>query len=159
MIAIRAELCTGCGVCVGVCPTGALYLVEGRAAVDTALCNECQACIEACPSGAIVPAAPEGPMPEINRLPALRPEAEVIGVRSSPSPVPLRFRAWPMVGAALAWAGREILPRLADVMLDALDRRTTETREIDKTHSRETPASAVKDNGRQHRHRRRKGSG
>lgn len=159
MIVIRAELCTGCGACVEVCPTGALYLVEGQAAVDRALCNECEACVTACPNGAIALAVQEGSMAEIDRLPALRSETEIVRVKTSPAPVPLRSRAWPLVGAALAWAGREILPRLADFMLDALDRRTTEPREIDRMRSRETPVSTVKDNGRQRRHRRRKGSG
>ncbi|TEU13379.1 MAG: 4Fe-4S dicluster domain-containing protein, partial [Anaerolineales bacterium] len=31
---IDEEACTGCGICVEVCPLGALHLVEGVAVVD-----------------------------------------------------------------------------------------------------------------------------
>ena len=46
--------CTGCGACVEVCPTGAMHLVEGKATVNPDLCRECEVCLNACPAGAIV---------------------------------------------------------------------------------------------------------
>jgi hypothetical protein len=66
----------------------------------------------------------------------------------------------PVVGAALGWAGREILPWLADLMLDTLDRQTTERQVSNGTRGRNTPATGSRSGGRQHRHRRRgKGTG
>ena len=155
MIVVRADYCDGCGACIEVCPTGALYLVEGKATVDRPLCSECEACLAACPSGAITPIAQEEPVAEAARLPALRPEPEVIRVRTLPGPVSLRSRALPVVGAILARAGREMLCWLADVLLY---RQTTRPEARAGAHARETLASGAKNGGQQHRHRRRGGS-
>lgn len=161
MITIDLERCTGCDACVEACPAGALYLVEGRATLDGTLCREYEACmaacLAACPEGAITLTAQEEPVAEAARLPALRPEPELLRVRTSPAPVPLRSRALPVVGAALAWAGREILPRVADLMLDTLDRQTTRRQARDGARGRGALASGAKEGRR--RHRRRRGSG
>ena len=51
---IVEDLCTGCGDCVAVCPTGALDLGEGKAVLvrveDCAYCGDCESL---CPQGAI----------------------------------------------------------------------------------------------------------
>jgi NAD-dependent dihydropyrimidine dehydrogenase PreA subunit len=122
VIRIRAEHCDGCGACLEVCPNGALYLIEGKAVVDGALCQECEACVPACPTEAIAiveqvtAAAP-------TRVPAIRPEPKAVLAESQPAPVPMRVRVLPVMGAALSWAGRELVPRLAYYLLDGLDRR------------------------------------
>jgi len=157
VIAIDVERCTGCGACVKVCPTGALYLVDGRAALDGTLCRECEACLAACPTVAITLAAKEEPVTEAAHLPAFRPELEVIQVNTQPTPAPLRARLFPAVGAVLAWAGREILPSLADPLLDTLDRQTTQLLARDRARGRDTLAAAAKGSGRQYRYRRRGG--
>ena len=119
MITIDLARCNGCGACVEVCPEGALYLVDGKPAVEAALCRECEACMAACPTEAIAftarEVAPAGVAVVQARpaIPAPRTEAAV---------VPLRAKALPLVGAALTWAGREIAPRLADYLLYSLDR-------------------------------------
>jgi NADPH-dependent glutamate synthase beta subunit-like oxidoreductase/Fe-S-cluster-containing hydrogenase component 2 len=55
-IEVNEDLCSGCGVCVAVCPYGAsrLETVEGklRSAVDDAKCKRCGVCVTVCPSGA-----------------------------------------------------------------------------------------------------------
>ena len=123
MIVIDAERCDGCGTCVKVCPEGAIYLVDGLAVVDQALCRECEACIAACPREAISYSREAATyQAETGRLPARRPEPEVIQVRTETAP--LRAKVLPVVGAALVWAGRELLTYLADYALDNLDRRT-----------------------------------
>jgi electron transfer flavoprotein alpha subunit/NAD-dependent dihydropyrimidine dehydrogenase PreA subunit len=47
------DACTGCGVCVDVCPFGAIDVVNGKAVINEA-CRACGQCVEACPVGAIV---------------------------------------------------------------------------------------------------------
>jgi NAD-dependent dihydropyrimidine dehydrogenase PreA subunit len=153
VITIDIERCTGCGACVEVCPTSALYLVDGKATVDGALCSECEACLAACPSGAITLTAQEEPVAEAAGLPALRQEPEVIRVRTWPAPVPLRSGALPVVGAALAWAGREILPWLSDLLLDTLHRRTTGQQPMRVARNRRTLDRGGRGRGQQHRHR------
>lgn len=155
VITIDMERCTGCGACVQVCPHGALYLVEEVATVDLALCRDCEACLAACPTEAIRLTTPaQEPAAGPVRVPLRQPEPQVIQVRTASPPLPLRARVLPVVGAGLAWAGREILPRLADLLLEGLDRR--EVRQ-------DTPAagkgSGQAGTGSRDRHRRRQGGG
>ncbi len=50
---IDASKCSGCGICVDVCPYGAIALDEDTniAVVNVTLCKGCGACTAACPSG------------------------------------------------------------------------------------------------------------
>lgn len=54
---VNEEICSGCAICVAMCPYDAISLKEkdeGRVAhVDKALCKACGACAAACPSGAM----------------------------------------------------------------------------------------------------------
>jgi len=56
-IALSREVCSGCGVCVAVCPYDAIKLERtdgGRVAVmDIIKCKRCGLCVSACPSGAV----------------------------------------------------------------------------------------------------------
>jgi NAD-dependent dihydropyrimidine dehydrogenase PreA subunit len=157
LITIDATQCTGCGACMEICPSGAIYMVEGKAMVDRELCNECEACLTVCPVEAITIRTAAQPMPEPARTPALRPEPEVIRIATRQEPAPLRSRVLPVVGTALVWAGREVLPRLADLLLDALDRRAARPQTYGASPRRESLPSGNQGRGRQHRHRRRGG--
>lgn len=163
MIVINADRCNGCGVCVDACATGAIYLVSGKAAVDDALCidfrekmaTNAAACVATCPAEAISLSEqarmPEGGVPPV---PAVRPEPEVVRVRAVPAPMSVRARVLPVVGAAMAWAGREIVPRLADYLLQSLDRRATNGRAATSGPANDS-ASNKGQQGSRHRRRRR----
>ncbi len=51
------EKCSGCGICVSVCPFGAIKMVEldgkMRARIDEVMCRGCGICASSCPSSAI----------------------------------------------------------------------------------------------------------
>jgi NADPH-dependent glutamate synthase beta subunit-like oxidoreductase/FixJ family two-component response regulator/NAD-dependent dihydropyrimidine dehydrogenase PreA subunit len=57
-ILVNQDLCSGCGVCVAVCPYDALQLVKldgGRvAAIDSLKCKRCGLCASTCPAGAVI---------------------------------------------------------------------------------------------------------
>jgi len=52
---VDPALCSGCRVCVGLCPYGAIIFEgsRGRALANAALCEGCGTCAAGCPSGAI----------------------------------------------------------------------------------------------------------
>jgi heterodisulfide reductase subunit A len=51
---VNERICSGCGLCVQVCPMEARRLDEERhvAIVDALLCAGCGTCVAACPNGA-----------------------------------------------------------------------------------------------------------
>jgi ferredoxin len=157
LITIDATQCTGCGACMEICPSGAIYLVDGRAVVDRELCNECEACLTVCPAEAIAITSVAQPMPESVRMPAVRRQPEVVRIATRQEPAPLRSRVMPVVGTALVWAGREVLPRLADLLLEALDRRAARPQVVGQPRRRENLASGNEGGGPQRRRRRRGG--
>lgn len=157
MIRIRAERCDGCGACLEVCPHGALFLIENKAVVDEALCQECEACVAVCPTEAIM-IVEEVTTAVPARVPAIRSELDAVLVKSQPAPVPLRVKVLPVVSAALSWAGRELVPRLAHYLLDGLDRRAT-GQQASGVARGGSPSSGRGGSGQQQRHRHRGGRG
>jgi len=89
MIVVDEARCTGCGVCLGLCPEEAIELVTERAEIRQELCSGCGICVGACPQGAIQ---------EADLVPATwllaRPEREqVVEVSlSGPERLPARTR-------------------------------------------------------------------
>lgn len=47
------ELCSGCEICVSVCPYGAISIQGSHADVNAVMCEGCGSCASACPSGAM----------------------------------------------------------------------------------------------------------
>ena len=54
VVPVNDELCSGCGICITMCPYGARSLdpARGVVVVNEILCEGCGACAAACPSGA-----------------------------------------------------------------------------------------------------------
>ncbi|MEW5767677.1 MAG: 4Fe-4S binding protein [bacterium] len=46
--------CVLCGVCMDVCPAGAIKEGEEKYSIDPEACTDCGSCAEVCPSDAIV---------------------------------------------------------------------------------------------------------
>ena len=152
VIDVNQALCAGCGVCVSECPNGALALDpnSGKALVDVALCAGHQVCVEMCPNGALTWVAAPTTALVVTESPI-----EVIPIETR-TPLPWRRVALPLVGGALSWVGRELMPRLMPLALDALDvslaRRRSERKSVSE------PMSS-RDNlqGQRQRRRRRRG--
>jgi Fe-S-cluster-containing hydrogenase component 2 len=107
-----------------VCPTGAISLDidEGVSTINTALCDECLACLDACPNDAIQTVAATDVVPAA--------AGEVVGsqvILAAPAKLPVTAhrpsRLAALTGMALASMGNWLLPRAADALLDAMERR------------------------------------
>jgi NAD-dependent dihydropyrimidine dehydrogenase PreA subunit len=122
MIFVNYEDCNGCGDCVSACQFGAILLQNNVAIIDQDICEGCQACIEACPQGALGFREAE-PLPEKVIMVTERTPLETEPVRITTASPSLRGQILPVLSSVLVWTGREILPRLADFVLKALDRR------------------------------------
>jgi ferredoxin len=50
---VNQDICTGCGICIDNCPTGAIELVNDIAFIDEKKCSNCRQCENDCPVEAI----------------------------------------------------------------------------------------------------------
>ena len=129
LLTIERTLCTGCGTCLDVCPTGAISLDEDElvSTIIPALCNECLACLDVCPNGAIQRASSPDLAPAWGGEVV---EGEVIASEVIPASE-VRLPVWTrqpgqltaLAGTALTFVGSWLLPRAANVLLDATERR------------------------------------
>lgn len=127
MIVVDITKCAGCGVCEQSCPTGAIRVVGDRATVNPSLCNDCGVCVEACPAGALSLAAePVAAKPVVTMTPETAEETratEVIRARPVPALASRSSEVLPLVGAALAFVGRSLAPRLLSLLAERGHRR------------------------------------
>ena len=113
MMQVDLEKCEGCGECLEVCPVEAISLVRGRAVIDPDTCLVCEACAQACPQGAI--SGFRMPVPVMEDF-HLEPAYSMVPSSQAESRL-----AW--AAPVLSYVSREILPRVVDSLIVALDRR------------------------------------
>lgn len=144
-IQINKELCRGCGSCIPVCPTGAISLVDGIAEVNNSLCTLCQACVNACPAGAISIIAPPAQQ-DVNAVQVIPEQAAIIG-ESALHPPAHRH------SFLLSSVGSVILPRLANLFMDAVERYFLQGQSKTLYRASQNTMSPTRANGRGYRRR------
>lgn len=123
---INQELCAGCGVCLDACSVGAIHLVDHRAVIDSELCTQCEACLDACPNGAITSLL--APVRESSVVPLAEVKPGIVPVPiqvKTPEPAASTRSLATLAGSALAFLGREVAPRLVEVLVASLEHRLT----------------------------------
>ena len=113
---VNQEICSGCGVCVTVCSNEAITLYEGKATIDPQACSGCGQCAEECPNGAIQPVQLPSPAPQV-----VQPVLETVEQPTVITPPARRWRE--VVKPVFTFLGREVAPRVVDVLVNALDKR------------------------------------
>lgn len=149
---VDEERCTGCAACVEVCPTGAIAMVNKVAAINQERCDGCEACVDLCPNGAILVVTEA--VEEKAVLPRVQPKSRVASRRPASLTVPLGRQLMPLVGSALLFFGREVVPQLIPRLVNALDRSTGKPSITASQHKR---ASSVATHGRHRFRKRRRG--
>ncbi len=117
MIYIDSQRCDGCGICLDTCPTGAIVLRDNIAFIEQDLCEECQVCLDKCPRGAIL-LSEAFDVAEARPLSTV-PASKVEILPPAPKAKPVATSLGASVGAAIV----EVLPRLASLVVDWLERR------------------------------------
>ena len=115
-IYLNTEMCTGCGLCVEVCPPRAIHLMASKAVMEPELCLVSGACIEACVIGAITMVEPTALMRSAE---VQVPTKKAHVVQNTPR-VQRGLTLWTGIAATLI--ERQVVPRLMDAFIAALDR-------------------------------------
>jgi NAD-dependent dihydropyrimidine dehydrogenase PreA subunit len=128
VIQINPDLCSGCGLCIEGCSQGAIQLIDHRAEMINDLCTACESCLETCPNGAISA--------------IIKPVASATGVSDPvadtewkyyPQPVKVlqptvsKGGVKPVLAGLLTFFGKEVAPRLVDLILKSIESQQTQS--------------------------------
>jgi NAD-dependent dihydropyrimidine dehydrogenase PreA subunit len=104
MMYVDRNLCSGCGLCVDACESGAIAVLERSAAIDLRLCADCGRCAAICMTGAIQEVLPA----ELPGLPVRSAGAPATPAEraAQPAPLPARTARPPSLFAELYAASR-----------------------------------------------------
>jgi Fe-S-cluster-containing hydrogenase component 2 len=158
MVFVNTDVCNGCGECISVCPSGAILLQNNHAFIDQELCQACETCVDSCPLGAILVGEPLPVGSKIIKIPSSA-SGEIVPASEQFQRTALRNAVLPMIGSAILWTGRELVPRLADLALRYIDQRvqpsrSVRTQKLEKSHNRPV-VNPMKRRGRRRQRRRR----
>ena len=137
---------------------GAISMLDGRAHIDEDICAGCAACQSVCLQNAIISVEViEPPEAETEAsLPVPLP-AQAEPAQPRPSAPAMRDLVAPAISSLLIWTGREIVPRLERLVLEALDRRLQSTGPAARSMQSQRYAQAARGRGhRRHLRRRRR---
>ena len=135
-VRVNQDRCAGCGICMYECPSGAIQMENGWAVIDHSRCTGCQTCVEVCPNEAIEvvnqqPGAAVMPNQQTNSTLATQETKTVVIPHKSdiiqPQAEKNRLSIAPVASAAMAYVGREVVPRVIDAMVTALENRLART--------------------------------
>lgn len=155
---VDQEFCAGCGLCMEACSTGAIRLVNHRAVIEDSLCTRCEACVDACPNGAICIVLEPVFKKSIEALPAAGTQIiPISGHPVLPETATPTHGLVPLAGAALAFIGKEVAPRLVDVLITALDRRLAQPKTTTITPLSTSPKVFITESRSKHRQARYRG--
>jgi NAD-dependent dihydropyrimidine dehydrogenase PreA subunit len=141
-------MCSGCGLCIEVCPPQAIHLTAAKAVIEPELCTACGACVKACALGAIAIIKPTA----LIRSTAVQAPATTRVTRNTLE-APGKIVLW--TGIAATVIEQHILPCLADAFVAALERRLSRSRPLATSLAGKDIAQGNGGRGLTHRHRKR----
>lgn len=122
MISIDRQKCNGCGICVDICPTGAITVQDNIAVVEYDLCEDCQVCMDACPQDAILRQEQISVVEKqpVSTIPASKVEVLPLKSENNRKAISKNRSLITAFGSAII----EVLPRLASLAVDWLEHRS-----------------------------------
>ncbi|MCD6401278.1 MAG: 4Fe-4S binding protein [Anaerolineales bacterium] len=119
ILQVNQDNCTGCGECIDICTENAIGLKNGIAVINQQLCTGCELCMDVCPTGAIF--SIEEPAKEVSLV-----EHHKSVSLQRPVLSPIASTLVPLIGTALIYFGRELLPRITDILSYGLNKKSNQ---------------------------------
>jgi ferredoxin len=114
MYAVDEEECTGCGICLEYCPSGAITVQYQAAEIDQDMCTSCGSCAEACPQNAIY---------EYEDVPALYESARAVAASTEQrAPVAVGRKPSALARREKVVAAAVLVPTLSRILLRLVGR-------------------------------------
>ena len=115
-IRVNHAQCTGCGICIDICPSTAISLVNGIAEIDIFACTLCQKCVKDCPVGAISIVE----LPQIVDIKSMQFSENLEVIEAEP----ISSSAQRSIVSIMAYMGSKVIPRLIDLFFSKYEQRS-----------------------------------